>query len=364
MNQTVLRRAKVSGVVEGGRFCRVRLLGGPRRGEEFDAVLYTAFGPDKPEVGQEVVVNTLGVEMGLGTGGVVFVVPEAGTNVASENENHFVKLPYTPLQFPARLPDPGIPERPGSERGYHEDDETVETLLLSGVPVVVLPLHSHLAPACCAASRAVPGCRVAFVWQEGGALAVEFSDSVGELKRLGLLERVVSSGACFGGDEAPNLYSALELAAGYEVDLVLIGIGPGIVGTATRYGHGGMSAALALNAASALGARPVLAPRLSSADGRVRHRGLSHHTRTVLSVALAGCRVALPESGGELALTEKNQLAGRHEYTLVEGVAGGLEAEFGLTFRSMGRDYEQDPVFFDAAVAAVRLALEEPGGPG
>src|SRR3712207_7868859 len=84
--------------------------------------------------------------MGLGTGGVAVLVPaEAATSVPA-NDNHFVKLPYTPLQFPA-------PPPPQAED-------------LSGVPVVVLPLHSHLAPACCAAASLRLGCRVAFVWQE------------------------------------------------------------------------------------------------------------------------------------------------------------------------------------------------------
>lgn len=326
------------------------MLEGPLSGEEFDAVLYSAFDAgDEAGVGGEVVVNTVGVEMGLGTGGVVFVTPgpEAGANDAPVNRDHFVKLPYTPLQFPAMLPRMEGP--PGTE----EDPPLLD------VPVVVLPLHSHLAPACCAAARAMPGCRVAFVWQEGGALAVEFSASVEELKRMGVLGRVISSGPCFGGDEeAPNIYSALEVAARGGADLVLAGIGPGVVGTATRYGHGGMSAAIALNAAIALGARPVLAPRISSSDGRERHRGVSHHTRAALSATLDGCRVAFPESAGEYVGAGGG---GRHEYLEVEAGAGGLEEEFGVTFQSMGRGYGQDPGFFDAAAAAVVLALSADG---
>lgn len=341
MSGVAVRRA----VVTGREPLRVRLLGGPNAGEVYVAVCPPEFGSE-PEVGREVAVNTVGVEMELGTGGAVFILPEPGDSECPENDDHFVKLPYTPIQFPARMPKTPNPKTPNPETPNPETP-------LSGIPVVVLPLHSHLAVACCAAARSRPGCRVAFVWQEGGALPVELSESVRRLRGRGLLDSVVSSGACFGGDlEAPNIYAAMEIAASMA-EIVMVGIGPGVVGTNTRYGNGGMSVAVALNAAVALGGEPVLAPRLSAADARERHRGVSHHTRTALSATLSGCRVAFPESGRRLAGSD----SGRHEYVFAAGSAGGLEEEFGVIFRSMGRGYEQDGVFFDAAAAAVEVAL-------
>ncbi|WP_119068057.1 DUF3866 family protein [Rubrobacter indicoceani] len=363
MSDLTLRRAVVTGRLDadGASTGRVRLLGGPLAGGEFGAVLYPqfsagGFGEDPGiAVGQEVLVNTLGVEMGLGTGGVVFVVPEADAEVGPiPNNDHFVKLPYTPLQFPAQLPK-GVH---GTSNASARGDLPEADLPLRGVPVVVLGLHSHLAVACSAAASRRR--RVSFVWQEGGALGVGFSGSVRELRSSGLLGPVVSVGACFGGDlEAPNIYSGLEVAASAG-DIVLVGIGPGIVGTNSRYGHGGMSAAGALNAACALGARPVLAPRLSAAEPRERHRGISHHTLTALEATLAGCRVAVPESGCELPADFRG--SGRHEFVPSKGSAAGLEGRFGLTFRSMGRGYMEDPVFFDAAAAAVEVALSEEVG--
>jgi len=309
----------------------IELLEGPLAGETVPGVFYRALG-NPPAEGDEVAANTVGLEMGLGTGGVAVIMPSAAGASLPANADHFMKLPYTPLQFPA-------PPPPQAEN-------------LTGVPIAVLPLHSHLAPACCAAASLRPGCRVSFVWQEGGALAVALSKTVRDLQRKGLLHAVVSAGSCFGGNlEAPNVYAGLLAAAGE--DLVLVGIGPGVVGTATAFGHGGMAAAIALNAASSLGAEPVLAPRLSSADPRERHRGLSHHTQTALRAALGGCRVAFPSSCG----ISLEALPDRHTCEFVEASAAGLERRFGVTFESMGRRYEQDPVFFDAAVAAVSLAL-------
>jgi hypothetical protein len=330
-----LRRARVREVREEVGLARLELdfLEGPLAGRRVPGVLYSALGP-APAAGEIVAVNTVGLEMGLGTGGIAIVLPSSGGETPA-NEDHFVKLPYTPLQFPAS------PAR------------QVESL--SRIPVVALPLHSHLAPACCAAASLRPGCRVAFVWQEGGALPVALSSTVRSLREKGLLHVVVSAGNCFGGDlEAPNVYAALLAAAGEDrpVDLVLAGIGPGVLGTASGYGHGGMSAAIALNAAVSLGADPILAPRLSAADPRERHRGVSHHTREALSATLAPCRVALPEKArGPVGLPE------RHSYVAVDYGAAGLEERYGLTFESMGRLYDDDEVFFDAAAAAVALAL-------
>lgn len=327
----MVRAARVLGVSWGGTW-ELELLDGPLEGERVPGLSYRQLGPT-PQAGETVLVNTLGIEMGLGTGGFAVVLPDRGGE-APTNRDHFVKLPYTPLQFPAVPPDQA------------ED--------LNGRLVVVLPLHSHLAPACCAVADLRPGCRVSFVWQEGGALPVALSDTVRKLKERGLLHGVVSSGNCFGGDvEAPNLYSAL-LAAAEVSEMVLVGIGPGILGTGTAYGHGGMSAATALNAACSLGARPVLAPRISGADVRSRHRGLSHHTGSALQAALGEVRVAMPAAAKGIAVEE---LPARHSYPTVPYGAAGSEERFGLTFESMGRTYPEDEVFFDAPAAAVALAL-------
>lgn len=313
------------------------MLDGPLAERIAEGLFYRRLGP-APSPGEIVMANTVGLEMGLGTGGVAIIMPSSGGD-APENEDHFVKLPYTPLQFPVL--------------------STPQAGTLDGVPVVVLSLHSHLAPACCAAAALWPGCQVAFVWQEGGALPVAFSESVSQLKERKLLHTVVSCGNCFGGDvESPNVYAGL-LAVAADADLVLTGIGPGIVGTATPYGHGGMSATIALNAALSLGAEPVLAPRISLADARSRHRGISHHTRAALSTTLGGCRVAIPDGGLE-GLAEG--LPERHSYMGVAFGAAGLEERFGVTFGSMGRSYRQDRIFFDAAAAAVAVALGEGDG--
>ena len=329
MSEPVLRRARVVSAKETG-VVDLEILEGPLAGEIHPGVFYLEFG-SVPGPGDDVLANTTGIEMDLGTGGVAFVMPPSGGE-APPNADHFVKLPYTPLQFPT--------------------EHAPQATSLEGVPVVVLALHSHLAPACCAVADRGPGARVAFVQQEGGALPVGFSRVCRELRERGLLRAVVSCGNCFGGDlEAANVYAGL-LAAAAVADVVLVGIGPGVVGTSTAHGHGGMSAAVAANAALALGAEPVISARVSGADLRERHRGVSHHTRAVLDATLLGCRVALP-----LGAKTPDEYPARHTLVPVDYGARGLEDQFGVVFSSMGRAYDEDPAFFDAAAAAVAVAL-------
>lgn len=267
-------------------------------------------------VADDVLVNVQARELELGSGGfdVLYANLTRGLGLAADPGAHVMKLPYTPLQAAVR---------------HGEEDRELPSSL-GGMPVVCCSLHSQVAPAC----AALAGLRVAYVQLPGGALPVALSDTVRALKERGLLEVAVGAGGCFAGDvQCVNVYSALAWCAAHGVDAVVCSIGPGIVGTGTALGHGGVAAAIAVNAAAALGGRPVLAPRVSEADPRERHRGLSHHTRAVLELCLA--EPAVPD---ELE---------------PEGWREACEA---LPLSHMGRGPEEDPAFFAAAFAAGRVA--------
>jgi hypothetical protein len=270
-------------------------------------------------LGDQVLVNVQAQELGLGSGGfdVLYANLTRGLDLPAAVGAHVMTLPYTPLQ--------------AAVRHAEEDGPLAETL--DGMPVVCCSLHSQLVPVCAGVGE---GVRVAYVQVPGGALPVSLSDAVRALRRQGLLASAVAAGPCVDAEvQCVNVYSALAWAAGGGHDIVVCGIGPGIVGTATRFGHGGLSAAEAANAASALGGRPVVAPRASSADPRERHRGLSHHTRAVLDACLGDVHVPSADEG--------------------EG-SGWREACAGLPLEHMGRGPDEDPEFFAAAFAAGRLA--------
>jgi hypothetical protein len=279
----------------------------------------------------DVIVNVQARELGLGSGGfdVLHANLTRGLGLPPTEGAHVMKLPYTPLQFATA----------------HGEERTEPAELLGGMPVVACSLHSQLAPVC----AALRGLRVAFVQLPGGALPLELSDSVRELKAGGLLETAIGVDACFGGDvDCVNVYSALTLATAIGVDVTVCGIGPGIVGTGTHLGHGGVAAAQALNATIELGGEAVLALRLSERDPRPRHRGLSHHSEALLSLVRGPRHVAWP-AGCPI------EHPGVRDATEVD-VKDWREACAGLTLEHMGRGPDDDPWFFASAYAAGALA--------
>jgi hypothetical protein len=215
-------------------------------------------------------------------------------------------------------------------RHVEEDGPVADTL--DGTPVVCCSLHSQLAPVC----AALVGMRVAYVQIAGGALPVSLSDAVRALRERGLLEVAVAAAPCVDGDaQAVTVPSALAWCAARGAEVVVCAPGPGIVGTGTPLGHGAVATAEAANAAVALGGRAIVAPRMSAADPRERHRGLSHHTETVLRLCAVAPRVPTASELEE---------------------PGWREACAGLVLSHMGRGPDEDPVFFAAAFAAGRLA--------
>lgn len=312
--------------------------------------------------GDEVMVNTTAVELGLGSGGVHFVL--AGPHPPrAQGSGHLMKLRYTPLQ--CRWDGPEDPRHP-----QHGQIEAAENL--AGAPVVILALHSQLMAAAAAAHRLRPGCRVVYIMTDGGALPLALSDSVRALRARGLLAATVTAGEAFGGDvEAVNLYSGLLLARWLlAAELLVVGVGPGVVGTATRFGHSGILVGEAVNAVAALGGRPVVAPRIMERDPRPRHQGVSHHTLTALGrVALAPAQVTVPADPRASQWVRAIEAAGpvHHRVEVLDGeVALTALEEQHLEPRVMGRGPGEEPVFFRAVGAAVRCALRpgDAGDPG
>ena len=129
----------------------------------------------------------------------------------------------------------------------------------------------------------------------GGALPVALSDTVRLLKTRQLLETAVAVAPCFDGDvQALSPASALAWAKAKGFDVVVCGIGPGIVGSGSALGHGGLAVSDAANAAAALGGRAVVVVRYSGRDPRERHGGVSHHTRSALRLILGDREIAWP----------------------------------------------------------------------
>jgi hypothetical protein len=329
--------------------------------------------------GDEVVVNTESLDLGLGSGGFDVVHTNLTRGLDEKGAAGgapVMKLNYTPLQHPVESI-----ERPVTDSG-RAGDRHGGLRRTARSPVLVLPLHGHLAPAAWAVAQAGGGLRVGYVQTGGGALPGSLSRDVAELRDRGLLAGHVTAGPAYGGEaEAISVTGALD--AGDRVlgwDAILCGPGPGILGSATLYGHGGMAALDSAHAALALGLPTLVSPRLSSSDPRARHRGLSHHTATVLELLLGPVRIPVPEielegwPTGEEGLEEvdiPSVLDALHEVcdarhdVAVEPVDVDGYAASGLPARTMGRTIADDPLFFAAPLAAgAALAASARGSAG
>ena len=159
---------------------------------------------------------------------------------------------------------------------------------------------------------------------------MSLSDTVRTLRERGLLEIACAVAPCLDGDaQFVTAAAALSWAKAQGHDAVVCAVGPGIVGTGSRLGHGALTLADVANVTAALGGRPILAVRQSEADARERHRGVSHHAQTVLELALGDVVVAADEDG-----------------------EGWEEACAGLPLSHMGRGPMRIPTFFRAAYSA------------
>jgi hypothetical protein len=238
-------------------------------------------------------------------------------------------------------------------------DEAADRL----IPVLVTALHGQLAPAAWAADRVTPGLRVGYIQTSGGALPGSLSADVADLRGAGLLCEHLTAGPAYGGElEALTVIGALQAAAGpLGWDAVIAGPGPGVVGSRSELGHGGMEALDTAHASLILGFETLLAPRMSSSDPRPRHRGLSHHTATVLRMLLGKVRVPAPArkptpwprvGSGDGLPDELRQACGdRHEIWPREAAVDEY-AESGLPTTHMGRELADDRLFFAAALAS------------
>jgi hypothetical protein len=303
--------------------------------------------------GDVVVLNTTAVALGLGTGGVHLIVAVEGAEAIDVvHEGRTMKARYTPQQAVVRSVEEIYREVLEGSRG------------LEGTPVVVAPLHSMIAMAA-AGAKAAGAERVVYAMTDQAALPGAFSRLVPRLRQAELLDGWVTCGQAFGGElEAVTLWSGLLAAKEVlAADVVVVADGPGNLGTDTKWGVSALSTGHALNAIEALGGRPVAALRVSFTDPRERHRGVSHHSLTILAeVATCRANVAVPALEGDqrdLVWDSLREAGLEDRHQLVEVVGGPALEELerrGVEVESMGRRPADDTAFFLAAGAAGVLA--------
>lgn len=313
------------------------------------------------EVGDQVIVNTTAVELSLGTGGFHFVIANLNKPESKYTQGgHIMKLRYTPFQIKVDT----VEEQ---ESSYH--DIFNEFVCLDGLPVAVGALHSIIPVFAATFKRLCPNKRLVYIMSDGAALPMAFSKNVEKLKEIGLIDYTITYGNAFGGDyECINIYTSLITAKEIcKADCVLVAMGPGIAGTGTKYGFSGIDQATIIDAVEKLDGKSFIIPRISFADNRPRHKGISHHTLTILSeITNKSTNLVINSSyeSTKLKLISEqillNSIDDKHKVEYENYVRTKEDIDFyDLKVKSMGRSYDEDKEFFIAAsTVAYRISKE------
>lgn len=302
-------------------------------------------GPIK--IGNSVILNTTAMELSLGTGGTHFVIHNQNNKSKNlQGKGHIMKLRYTPQQIRCLAAEE-------ENSPYHNIFKEFKSL--DNHIFIIGSLHSMLAPIAAMLKYLNEDIKLNYIMTDGGSLPIDFSNTVRDLKSKKLIENTITIGNAFGGDlESTNIYTGLIAAKEIlKGDATIITMGPGIVGTGTKYGFSGIEQGQIIDATNTLGGKPILAPRISFEDARERHRGMSHHTRTILSeITKTSARVVLPLLNENKASMLKGQIKAlkideKHEIVYENG-EDVLEAltSYNLNVKTMGRGYEDDLEFF------------------
>ncbi|WP_273753144.1 DUF3866 family protein [Alkalicoccobacillus gibsonii] len=323
----------------------------------YPAILYKRFFP-AVSIGTKLVINQTATALNLGTGGFDFVKHVfASTRESEKNESHIMKLRYMPLQHVVNSLEERKELHPLFENHSSlQNKKIILAELHSMVPIIYdVAIELDETASCC------------FIFDDSASLTIEISSHIRRLQELSNFHSI-TIGQCIGGEfDAVSLASALQFAHGYlHADLIVISVGPGVVGTGTKYGHSAMDIANWANTVGALGGCPVWIPRLSFADNRDRHYGLSHHTITPLyEFTYCPCMLIFPPLQIEQKKVIEAQLTNvsRVDHQLI--YSSNLSNEEAVRrvlsvgkVKTMGRGYNDDPVFFEAISEAVSFCLK------
>ncbi len=283
--------------------------------------------------GDRVVVNTTAVDLDLGTGGWHVVHWIEGHDGTSEKlQGKILKARYLSEQTEV---DPHVSRRSD----------------LHGARVLLCVLHSHIG----AVAVAMSSPEVGYLMTDQAALPLALSDLVDELTSGGFIAATATVGQAFGGQlEAVSVPSGVGALMDTGCSRILVGAGPGHVGTASDLGFSAMELAGHASVLHALGADVALCVRASDVDERARHRGVSHHMASLLKAIPVEIDVPIPRGEDHSWVSELG-----HRSRIVEpvDVAKALDSNR-FTITSMGKALSQDHLACSYLGAATSWILE------
>ncbi|RKD27863.1 Protein of unknown function [Caminicella sporogenes DSM 14501] len=323
------------------------------------AIAYNIF-VNNLKVGNWVIVNTTAVDLNLGTGGYHYVLSNLNNmTVESKCKGHIMKLRYTPLQIKVYACEE-------QDSSYHEIFNNFDSL--NNMPVLIGGLHSILPPVTVVLKKYNRNLKICYIMTDGGALPIDFSENVFFLKEKGYIDGTITIGHSFGGDyECVNIYNALIAAKNImNCDICIVSMGPGIVGTGTKYGFTGIEQGYIIDAVNTLGGFPICIPRISFKDKRLRHFGLSHHTITVLSeISKTSSNLVIPKFDDWrlkyiIKQINDNKIHIKHNiyYMDFNDIINVLENS-DIIMNTMGRNFKSDFEYFISAGVNAKYVAEK-----
>jgi len=315
-------------------------------GEIYKAVNYKDFTGDV-NVNDEVVLNTTAVDLALGTGGYHFVMYNyRNKSMEIKGSGHIMKLRYTPYQMKCLAAE----EEDSPYHNLFNEFKSLENHIF-----IVATLHSMLAPISAMIKYINKDIKINYIMTDGGALPLYFSNTVAELRKKKILDNTITIGHAFGGDlECINIYTGLIAAKEIlKGDVTIISMGPGIVGSGTKYGFTGIEQGYIVDAINNLGGIAISVPRISFKDKRNRHYGISHHTITTLSqITNTRSNLILPHLEKEkedyiVDQIENFKIKEKHNIIFEYGEEITMAMDkFKLKTTSMGRSIKDDKDYF------------------
>ncbi|WP_096201064.1 DUF3866 family protein [Bacillus sp. FJAT-45350] len=324
------------------------------------AMLYKAI-QKRTDDGKRVIVNHTAVHLALGTGGWDIVKASLDSAPYEREEvGHIIKARYLPSQHSVL-----------SVEAQESPDHQIfkKECKLDGKKILLGELHSMIPIVYSTVKVIDPTKKITVIISDQAAIPLAISEHIRQLKQDKLFD-TITIGQAFGGDyEAVNLQTALQFAVEkLNSDLIIISLGPGVVGTGTKYGFSGTVLADWANIVGALGGIPVWIPRISFKDERERHIGISHHTLLPLKdFTYPKSILPLPflKEEWRVHLEEQSNLVNNKHNIIWKRIDDSFlrkweqfVKEYPITIKTMGRDYFDDPAFFYGVFVATIFYLE------
>lgn len=324
------------------------------------ALLYVQITP-KANINDEVIVNTTATILKLGTGGMDIVTSVLGSSPLNREafDGHIMKARYLPSQHSVLAVE-------AKESKFHHLFQ--QSFSLDGKKILIGELHSMIPICFWAMDLLKENGKMVTIISDEGSIPLSISQHIRVLKNYERFS-TITIGQAFGGTyEAINLQTALQFAyKQLNADVILVTLGPGVVGSGTYFGFSGIEQASWANVIGSLDGVPVWVPRLSQADKRERHQGISHHTYTALTkFTYVKSMLPMPvtsETVGDKINEQIKDIEKQHDVHWLERAALEEIVEHCLhkspvRLQTMGRDYRDDPIFFLGVAAAIKWLIE------